>query len=189
MIRKLLVHLLRDVHAGDTHLAWNHPSTALAPQSLEIRSPSFLPDGTIPIRFAGRGVGENISPILEWSPAPKGTAELVLIMEDPDAPLPKPFVHLIAYGINADSTGVEQGTLCLSGHSNLRRLGRNTGGSLGYMGPRALRGHGPHRYIFQLFALNRRLNFATAPSKKELLAAMEGAVIARGRLEGTFERK
>jgi Raf kinase inhibitor-like YbhB/YbcL family protein len=184
---RILGRLLRGVHAGETHLVWNQATTAHAPVSLTLTTDAFPPGGIIPMRYAGRGVGDNISPALRWSSPPAGTAEWVLIMQDPDAPLPRPFVHLIAYGIAAEVTELQEGALSAS--SSRTRVGRNTFGSSGYAGPRALPGHGLHRYIFQLFALDRRLGFTKPPSLKTLLKAMQGSVVARARLDGFFEQK
>jgi len=55
----------------------------------------------MPVRCAGRGVGDNVSPQLSWDGAPEDTQELVLIIEDPSAPLPRPFVHAVVTGIPA----------------------------------------------------------------------------------------
>jgi phosphatidylethanolamine-binding protein (PEBP) family uncharacterized protein len=48
--------------------------------------------------------------------------------------------------------------------------------------------HGPHRYVFQLFALDRRLDLPAKFKLSDALAAMSGHVIGRARLEGTCER-
>src|SRR3979490_1981212 len=101
---RILGRLLRGVHAGETHLVWNHAATERAPVSITLTTDAFPAGGIIPLRYAGRGVGDNISPALRWSNPPAGTAEWVLIMQDPDAPLPRPFVHLIAYDISAEVT-------------------------------------------------------------------------------------
>jgi Raf kinase inhibitor-like YbhB/YbcL family protein len=187
MLARFLSHLLRGVHAGETHLAWNELASARAPASITLTTDAFPAGGLIPVRYAGRGVGDNISPGLRWSPPPAGTAEWVLIMQDPDAPLPRPFVHLIAYGISAETTELEEGAL--STPSGRVRVGRNTFGGSAYMGARALPGHGLHRYVFQLFALDRGLSFTKPPRLRPLLRAMQGSVIARARLDAFFERK
>jgi Raf kinase inhibitor-like YbhB/YbcL family protein len=187
IISRTLGRLLRGMHAGETHLAWNQGATAHAPVSITLTTDAFPAGGIIPLRYAGRGVGDNVSPSLRWSNPPTGTAAWVLIMQDPDAPLPRPFVHLIAYDISAEVTEFEEGAL--STHSNQAQLGRNTFGSSGYAGPRALPGHGAHRYVFQLFALDRCLGFSKQPSLKTLLRAMQGSVVARARLDGFFEQK
>lgn len=186
-MKKVISRLLRGVHAGDVHLAWNHAATRHAPVCIELRSSTFAHEAAIPLRYAGKGVGDNLSPDLLWSSVPSGAVELVLVMEDPDAPLRRPFVHLIAYRVAPDSGGVVQGAL--NGASDSHRYGRNTFGGSGYGGPRALPGHGPHRYVFQIFALNLHLAFDQPPSLTKLLQAMDGAVIGRGRLDGFFEQK
>jgi Raf kinase inhibitor-like YbhB/YbcL family protein len=139
------------------------------------------------MRFAGAGVGENISPPLHWRNIPATTAELILVMEDPDAPLATPFVHLIAAHIPPWVVKLEEGALNDTQSSLL--LGRGTFGKSGYSGPRALPGHGPHRYVFQIFAASRSLRFPGRLSRRAFLEASHGTIVARGRLDGVFERK
>jgi hypothetical protein len=50
-------------------------------------------------------------------------------------------------------------------------------------------GHGPHRYIFTLYALDSKLELKPGLSKKELLDAIDGHVLAETTLTGTYERK
>jgi Raf kinase inhibitor-like YbhB/YbcL family protein len=187
LIARLLGQLLKNRHAGEEKLLWNHPSVSGVPASITLSSPSFLPNGTIPVRYAGDGVGQNISPALSWTNIPNATAELVLVMEDPDAPLHKPFLHLIAAHIPAALRGVGEGAL----NNNLPGVlfGPGGFGKVGYSGPRALPAHGPHRYVFQIFAVSQRLSFSATLTIKMLLDALEGKIIARGRLIGIFERK
>ncbi len=105
-------------------------------------------------------MGDNISPQLSWRGQPPGTVELALVMEDPDAPLPRPFVHLVTTGIPPMLEGIAEGTLSDGAHQFL--MGRNMLRQTTYAGPRALPGHGVHRYVFELFALNRKLSFSEA---------------------------
>jgi hypothetical protein len=56
--------LLRSVRAGDTHLASNHAALREVPAVICVASPEFEPGEPIPARFAGRGVGDNVSPPL-----------------------------------------------------------------------------------------------------------------------------
>ena len=58
----------------------------------------------------------------------------------------------------------------------------------GYAGPRPIPGHGPHRYIFQIFALDRPSGLDYTATLPRALSAIDGKVIARGRLTGTYER-
>jgi len=185
MIR-LVAHLLRNVRAGEHKLVWHDPAVATAPASIRLTSSAFEPGGAIPHRCAGAGVGENRSPDLAWQGIPPDAVELALIIEDPDAPLPRPFVHAIVTGIPAQSTGFEEGAL--SQPDLGARLGRNSFRRTAYSGPRALPGHGPHTYAFQLFALDRKIALAHPPDRKAFRRAVTGAVLARGRLDGRFER-
>ena len=67
-------------------------------------------------------------------------------------------------------------------------LGRNTFLSAGWLPPDPPTGHGPHLYVFQIFALDRKLEFSGHPSRSQLARAMKGHVLAKGLLIGTYER-
>lgn len=188
MLTRMLGRLLRNVHAGEHKLVWHDPAFAGVPATIGLNSPAFGDHHVIPVRYAGAGVGDNRSPALCWNNIPAATEELVLIVEDPDAPLPRPFVHVIATGIVPHSPGLAEGALSATPPAMDVSLGRNSFGKRAYAGPRALPRHGPHRYAFQLFALGRKLNFAAAPGRNALLHALQGRVIARGRLDGIFGR-
>jgi Raf kinase inhibitor-like YbhB/YbcL family protein len=187
VIARVIGKALRGIRAGEKHLAWNDTALTTVPVRIRLTSSAFEDGRAIPTWYAGKGAGENISPPLSWCGVPEEAAELVLIVQDPDAPLPRPVVHVIATGILPSSGGLAEGALCASGSPGVR-LGRASFGRRAYAGPRALRGHGPHRYVFQLVALRRPLALAKAPTLSELLVAIRGNAIARGRLIGTFEQ-
>jgi Raf kinase inhibitor-like YbhB/YbcL family protein len=180
----MIGRVLRPVRAGQKHLAWNDPAFRDVPATLALVSPSFEPDGTIPRRYAGPGVGDNISPALSWSGVPEGTEQLVLIVEDADAPVPRPLVHVLAL-LPLGLRGLDEGAL---NHGETATLGRNSLRSNEYAGPRPVPGHGPHTYVFQLFAIDRVLTLRPSFTRRDLLPAMTGAVLARGRLDGIYER-
>jgi Raf kinase inhibitor-like YbhB/YbcL family protein len=178
--------ILRSVRAGERHSASNHAALLDVSGVISLKSEWFLNGKQMPLRSAGIGVGENISPPLSWSGVPAGTVELAILMEDPDAPLPWPFVHMIAYRISPDKSGVAAGALAREAAG--AAFGRSTAGAQGYMGPRPVPGHGPHRYIFQILALSRCTAFSSAPKLKAFLHGISGTVIGRGILVGTYER-
>jgi Raf kinase inhibitor-like YbhB/YbcL family protein len=178
--------ILRGFRAGERHSASNHAALFGVPEVISLKSEWFLNGKQMPLRSAGRGVGENISPPLSWSGVPAGTVELAILMEDPDAPLPRPFVHMIAYRISPDKSSVVEGTL--ANEAIGVAFGRGTAGAQGYKGPRPVPGHGPHRYIFQILALSRRTAFSSVPKLKAFLAGISGTVMGRGMLVGTYER-
>jgi len=189
MIARLFGRLMRGVQAGEEKLIWNQPAVRSAPETIVLSSSAFQNGAAIPTRFAARSIGENQSPPLEWSNLPSGTAEIVLIMEDPDAPLPVTSMHLVVTGISPHTSGLPAGSLNSGTQSSQVRLGKGLMGRRGYAGPMPPPSHGPHRYVFQMFALNRTLRTDIAFDRKSLLKEIEGKVLARGRLIGTFERK
>ena len=187
MSKASLGRLLRGVRAGEGRLVEASPKLAHVPVALELHTPAWAAGAAIPIRHAGRGVGDNVSPALAWRGVPTKAAELVLLMEDADVPLPRPFVHLSAYGIAPDHAGFPEGALtpaCAGGVV----FGRNTAGPSGYAGPRALPGHGPHAYHFQLFVLAAPSGLAEGARIVEVRAKIEALAIARGRMIGTYEQ-
>jgi Raf kinase inhibitor-like YbhB/YbcL family protein len=178
--------LLRPVRAGDSHLVSNDPRLA-ASRAFMLSSPAFTEGGMMPRRSAAIGIGDNVSPSLQWTGVPSGAEELALIVQDPDAPLPRPVTHLIAFGLDPKAGGAGEG-MFESGRMGAIRLGRGFFGRIGYQGPRPVAGHGPHRYVFQMFALAKQLDFESPPDLPAIVAAMAGAVLARGQLAGRYER-
>jgi Raf kinase inhibitor-like YbhB/YbcL family protein len=186
----ILGALLKNRKAGETHLAWNLP-TLSGPQTLTLTSEAFRDGETIPAEHAGkRAGGRNASPPLAWSEAPSGTASLLLVVEDVDAPTPKPFVHCVAL-IDPSVRQLPADGLSGQGSADGVRLLRS-GMGRGYLGPEPIKGHGPHRYVFQLFALTDaavpEAGQAAGSRPRTLLASIPGPVLARGRLTGIFER-
>jgi Raf kinase inhibitor-like YbhB/YbcL family protein len=182
--------LLKNRRAGEAGLAWNLPALA-GPETHPRYSEAFADGAPIPLEHAGKRIGgRETSPPLSWSPAPEGTAELLLVMEDIDVPMGKPFVHLVAL-VDPTVTALPGGALSPATVAGGVRLLKSTMGR-GYVGPAPIKGHGPHHYVFQLFALASPVapdNAAAAgASPRALLGAVRGPVLARGRLTGSYER-
>jgi Raf kinase inhibitor-like YbhB/YbcL family protein len=192
-----LGHLLRNVRAGEQHSFAKNRALAGIPEAISLTSPWYKDGQPMPLRCAGAGVGENVSPPLAWSHVPAGTVELALVMEDPDVPFPRPIIHMIAYKIAPDHVGsreavpegfgVAEGGLGAGASGIL--FGKGTMGKLGYTGPRPPSGHGPHRYIFHVLALNRHAEFQAPPKLNEFMAGVAGSIIGRGSLVGIFEQE
>jgi Raf kinase inhibitor-like YbhB/YbcL family protein len=177
----LLGKLLRRFRAGeDKSPLSGHEYTTTA--TIDITSPAFTNGGVIPQKHAGKGVGDNVSPALQWTGVPADTKQLVLIMDDLDVPMPKPLMHTIAV-IEPDVGGLAEGEL-KPGTTGVR-LVKAFGAT--YVGPRPIPGHGPHHYRFLVFALDQKIPHSVA-DRKALLAAMAGHVVARGGLTGSYER-
>ncbi|WP_042364465.1 YbhB/YbcL family Raf kinase inhibitor-like protein [Streptacidiphilus neutrinimicus] len=180
--------LLKNRRAGEEQVAWHRPNLN-GPDTLELRSEAFADGATMPTTQAGRRVGgRNLSPALAWDPAPAGTAQLLFVMEDPDVPMSTPAVHTLAL-IDPKLTALDAGALDAKAPADGVRILRSTILS-GYHGPEPIKGHGPHRYVFQLFALETALDGAALAKARprEVLASVGGPVLARGRLDGFYER-
>jgi Raf kinase inhibitor-like YbhB/YbcL family protein len=177
---------LSGLKAGVEKTAY-HAEFDTAPTGLTVTSPAFADGGAMPARFTEDGA--KLSPPLAWSGVPAGTAALVLLVEDADSPTPKPIVHAIAWDLPPGSEGLAEGALASPGSSGAGHdLGKNTFLKAGYLPPDPPTGHGSHRYLFQLYALNRRLDLDDNPGRGALLDAMHGHVLAKGLLTGTYER-
>lgn len=181
--------LLSNWRAGEEGLAWNLPNLAGA-ESLRITSPDFAHESELELRHAGKRVGgEDLSPELSWDEVPAGTERLLLVIEDPDAPGSTPFVHCVAL-VDPTLTGVPRGGLAADRPAEGVAVLRS-GWGRGYMGPSPIKGHGPHRYVFELFALTEPLALGggkslEAAKPREVLAAARAS--ARGRIDGFYER-
>ena len=180
--------MLRGVRAGEQGLLWNSEAGKDAPASIELLSDAFDSGASIPRRHAGDGVGDNVSPPLAWRNIPRDAAELALVIEDADAPLPRPFVHTVVTAIPPEVTRLAEGALA-EGARHPGVFGKGSFGGRGYRGPTPVPDHGLHTYVFQLFALAAPLPGERASlSRAQLAQAMSGLVLARGRLDGTYER-
>lgn len=107
--------------------------------------------------FSGFGcTGKNISPQLSWNNAPEGTKSFAITMHDPDAPTGSGWWHWVVYNIPGSTTEIATG----AGRSESAALpkgsmqGRTDFGMKGYGGPCPPEGHGPHRYIITVHALD-----------------------------------
>jgi Raf kinase inhibitor-like YbhB/YbcL family protein len=184
----VLGKLLKNRRAGEGRLAWNAPNLA-GPQTLELISPDFANEATIPVAHAAKRVGgQDLSPSLNWSVVPDGTTQLLLVVEDPDAPTPTPFVHCVAL-LEPAVMGLAAGALNATNPASVVRVLRS-GMGRGYKGPAPIKGHGPHRYVFQLFALAEPIpgGAALGSARPRAVLAAAGDVLARGRLDGIYER-
>lgn len=186
MPANLLGRALRSRRAGHHKLAWARPDLQ-APENVTLTSPAFEHGTPIPERHRGRLFRPNISPELAWTTPPEGTAELVLIVQDPDVPFGKPATHALTLGIDPAHSGIPENGL--TDPSPIRGLKHGKGGlgRRGWAGPMPVRSHGPHTYVFQLFALDHRLELPDKFALADALQAMSGHVIARARLDGTYE--
>ena len=153
--------------------------------TLEMVSDALGADGSIDLRHTA--YGDNLSPPLRWTPV-EGAGAYALILEDPDAPMERPFVHWLIWNIPGSATSLPEGVQAkdrlVSPQGAMQ--GKNDSGSFGYFGPRPPPGTGMHHYHFQIFALDGPLTLHTDASLRALVDSMKGRVLADGELVGTF---
>ena len=152
-----------------------------------LTSDAFRDGEAIPSRFTCDG--EDIWPALSWEGAPDEAQSFALTMDDPDAP-GGTFNHWLIYnmggGARGLSEGIEMADRPLDG-PNGGFQGRNDFGDIGYGGPCPPGGQS-HRYEFRLYAVVGLIDLGPGASKDELLAALEGHMLAVTTLNGTYQR-
>ena len=179
---------LRGMRAGLDKTLCRDPALAAVPDAITVESTAFGAGGAKP--RAHSVDGDGTSPPLAWRGVPTEARAVVLLAEDADSPTPGPFVHLVAWGLpqsgaftaGAFNKGSEAAT------SGALKLGRNGMMASGYTPPDPPPGHGPHRYVYQVYALDHDPQFRSPPDRKALAEAIRGRAIAKGVLEGTYER-
>jgi Raf kinase inhibitor-like YbhB/YbcL family protein len=154
--------------------------------ALAITSTAFADGEAIPSRYTCQG--EDVSPSLAWTGLPAGTKSLALILVDPDVPDPaaptRTWVHWVLYNLPEAATGLADAVSALPDGT---LPGRNDWGRTGYGGPCPPIGR--HRYFHTLYALDVVLPDLGEPTQAELERAMEGHVLAKAVLVGTYEKQ
>lgn len=169
--------------AGMDKIAVVQPGMAGAGQ-ISLTSPAFADGARLPERFTADG--EGLSPPLLWSGAPEN-ARLALIVEDADAPTGQPLVHAVVAELIGGTGRLEEGGITRDAPEG--DVGRNSGFRKGWLPPDPPNGHGEHRYVFQLFALDADTpDPGEAPGRTALVEAMRGHVLASAVLVGTYSR-
>ncbi|MFA9516140.1 YbhB/YbcL family Raf kinase inhibitor-like protein [Halopenitus sp. H-Gu1] len=146
---------------------------------LTLTSPAFDDGERIPHKYGYEA--ENVNPPLEIENAPDGAESMALIMDDPDAvePAGKVWDHWIVWNIPSETTAIPEDWA-----PSEATEGTNDYGTVGYGGPNPP--DKEHRYRFQLFALETTLERSPQTDAEALRSAMEGHVIERTQLNGTY---
>lgn len=151
---------------------------------IDLTSTAFREGDSIPTPHTGDG--EDISPPLRWTEPPPLTKSFALICDDPDAPRGT-WAHWVLYNLPADRRELHEGVPKQEALPEGTKQGKNDFKKVGYGGPAPPPGK-PHRYCFKLYALDTTLNLPAGTTKAQLLAAMEGHVLAEGQLMGRYAR-
>ncbi|MCS7337824.1 MAG: YbhB/YbcL family Raf kinase inhibitor-like protein [Verrucomicrobiae bacterium] len=152
---------------------------------IQVTSPAFQDGKPIPSKYTCDG--EDVSPPLNWTNVPPEAKSLVLISDDPDAPVGT-WVHWVLYDLPPTTAGLSEGVPKSSELPNGAKQGINDFRRIGYGGPCPPPGK-PHRYYFKLYALDTMLGLKPGATKAEVEKAMKGHILAQGQLMGTYQRK
>ena len=157
---------------------------------MKLTSPAFSDGNPIPAKYTG--FGDDVSPPLFWSDLPRGTKELALICDDPDALRKDPWVHWVLYKIPRDVQGLPE---AVPAEERLHAppgavQGTNSFETIGYRGPKPPAGK-LHHYVFTLYALDSKMRFEEEGglTKEVLLKTIAGHVLGKAELVGTYQRK
>lgn len=144
-------------------------------ETLIVTSSAFENNGAIPVKYTCDG--ENINPALEVKGIPSEAVSLLLIMDDPDAPMGT-FTHWVVWNIATDPQIDENSIPGVEG--------KNSADQVSYIGP--CPPSGTHRYFFKVYALDAELDLESGSERDIVEDSMDGHVVAYGELMGTYSR-
>ena len=144
-------------------------------KELSVKSPAFENNKLIPAKYTCDG--DNVNPPLIIEGAPDETKSIVLIVDDPDAPMGT-WDHWIVWNIPPTSR-IEENTIPGT-------EGMNSSRKHAYGGP--CPPGGTHRYFFKIYALDTKLDLNSNSRKKDVEKAMQSHILAKGELVGLYHR-
>jgi Raf kinase inhibitor-like YbhB/YbcL family protein len=161
-------------------------SPAEGGKKMEIRitSSAFKDGGMIPAKYTCDGA--DISPPLQWDAAPDRTKSIALICDDPDAPMGT-WVHWVLFNLPGATTSLAEKVPPDKTLASGAMQGTNDFRKIGYGGP--CPPGGTHRYFFKIYALDTQLDLQAGADKQRLVKAMQGHILAEGRLMGKYKRQ
>jgi len=148
--------------------------------ALKLESSAFLDGKEIPRKYGYKN--GNVRPQLTINGIPSNTQSLVIIMDDPDAQaaVGKIWVHWIIWNIDPNTNEISESVIPLGSLE-----GKTDFGDIGYGGPAPPDKR--HTYFFKLYALDTKLDLENGSSKQQIENAMEGHILEKTTLTGTYE--
>jgi Raf kinase inhibitor-like YbhB/YbcL family protein len=150
---------------------------------LMMSTDAFPDGGIVPEKYSGRG--GNVQPAFKFTGAPEGTVTYAIIFHDIDVALggnTDDVLHWMVWNIPASAGGIPEGSLPEGSVAANSTIGKGK-----YFGPGAPAGERYHHYVFELYALNTKLDLPPTATRAELLAAMAGKVTAKSAYVGRFK--
>lgn len=147
--------------------------------AMKIQSPAFQHNENIPAKYTCDG--EGINPPLQFLDVPGNAKSLVLISDDPDAPMGT-WVHWTIWNIDTKITEIAENSVPADAVE-----GTTSFGNVGYGGP--CPPSGVHRYFFKLYALDTVLDLPAGANIKELETAIQGHALGNAEFIGLYSRR
>jgi hypothetical protein len=143
---------------------------------MHVSSRAFKENEKIPVKYTCDG--ENISPPFDIEHIPEEAKSLVMIADDPDAPVGT-WVHWVMWNIPVTHHIKENE---VHGTEGLNDFGKHQ-----YGGP--CPPAGTHRYFFKVYALDNILSLPSNATKQHVERAMSGHILGFGELIGLYSRE
>lgn len=148
-------------------------------KNMKISSPNFSNNEFIPVDFTCDG--KDINPEIHINEIPENALSLVLIVDDPDAPMGV-WTHWTVWNIAPQTKIIKQGSLPEGAVEGITSFGKT-----GWGGPCPPQGK-PHRYFFKIFALDKKLDLSSSAFRNDLEKAMEGHILDKAEFFGLYKR-
>ena len=169
----------------------NAPAATPRPAApiLRLTAPGFSDGG--PIAKQNTCQGASLSPELHWSNAPKGVASFVVIMHGTDNHPAKGMadeMFWVLWNVPGDAMGVPEGvpaTAQLPDGTMQAKGGREV---IGYRAPCPPPGSGPHHYIFELYAVDQKIDLTPQAARADVMKAIDGHILGASAYVGVFQQ-
>jgi Raf kinase inhibitor-like YbhB/YbcL family protein len=188
LVASMLV-LVAGIVAVQQSWAQQAPATPPPPSKFKLMSSAYTEGSMIPTQYSCADPNAT-SPALSWSNPPAAAVSFAMVMHDTDAAPQKgtmDVTHWIFWNIPASTTSVQGGVKPDSSPDGIVQ-GQNIRKVNGYQPPCPPPGATPHHYIFEIYALDTKLDLAAGSPRADLLKAMDGHVVGKATYVGLFGR-
>jgi Raf kinase inhibitor-like YbhB/YbcL family protein len=177
-------------------LAAQQPAVAPAP-AMVLTVQGFADGAEIPVKFSqaapGVAPGEGLSPAINWANVPAGTQSFVLNMRDLDVARNRTTedqAHWVVWNIPANAKGMTEGQP--KGAQLPDGSYQHSATGQMYRGPGAAATGPRHHYVFEIYALDIKLDVTPGAdafeSRTKVFQAMQGHVLGKAVYGGLFRR-
>lgn len=145
---------------------------------MKISSTAFEQNGQIPKKYTCDG--SDVNPPLKFEGIPSEAKSLVLIVDDPDAPVGT-WVHWVLWNIDPKTSEIKENSVPKGAKQGMNDFRKHD-----YGGP--CPPSGTHRYFFKLYALDITLNLGPNATKRDIESSIEGHILDKAELIGFYKR-